>query len=46
MKFMNAKMNSVSKPIAIDQYYCDSPNGCANEVLSQSFPIANFKKRF
>ncbi|CAM5999139.1 unnamed protein product, partial [Sphagnum balticum] len=32
MKFMNAKMNSVSKPIAIDQYYCDSPNGCANET--------------
>jgi galacturan 1,4-alpha-galacturonidase len=31
--FRNVKMNDVSNPIIIDQYYCDSSTPCQNQVI-------------
>ena len=33
MKFMNARMNHVDKPVVINQFYCDAATPCANQVM-------------
>lgn len=32
VRFENVKMNAVANPIIIDQFYCDSPTTCKNQV--------------
>jgi hypothetical protein len=32
LRFQSIVMKNVSNPIVIDQYYCDQPTPCANQV--------------
>lgn len=32
VRFENVRMEDVSNPIIIDQFYCDSPKPCPNQV--------------
>ncbi|KNA06049.1 hypothetical protein SOVF_184660 [Spinacia oleracea] len=34
VRFENVMMEDVANPIIIDQFYCDSPNACGNQVTS------------
>lgn len=34
VRFENVMMEDVANPIIIDQFYCDSPNPCGNEVYA------------
>ncbi|KAF3773527.1 putative polygalacturonase [Nymphaea thermarum] len=36
VRFQNVRMNNVSNPIIIDQFYCDSPTPCANQTSAVS----------
>jgi hypothetical protein len=40
--FRNIKMNNVSNPIIIDQYYCDSRKPCANQTSAISIENISF----
>lgn len=44
INFWNVWMSNVSNPIIIDQYYCDSPFQCPNQVskLLPSDPIQSY----
>lgn len=33
IRYQNVRMEDVSYPIIIDQFYCDSPTSCQNQVL-------------
>ena len=32
VRFENVRMDNVDNPIIIDQFYCDSPASCQNQV--------------
>ena len=36
VRFTNVEMQDVSNPILIDQFYCDNPTSCQNQVSLQS----------
>ncbi|CAN6446264.1 unnamed protein product [Victoria cruziana] len=36
LRFQNIRMNNVSNPIIIDQFYCDSPSPCQNQTSAVS----------
>ena len=36
VRFSNVVMQDVSNPILIDQFYCDNPTSCQNQVSLQS----------
>lgn len=44
ISFMNVWMENVSNPIIIDQYYCDSPFPCPNQVSVEYFKSDTFLK--
>lgn len=37
VRFQNVRMQDVSNPIIIDQFYCDSPKSCQNQVFFSIF---------
>lgn len=50
VRFQNVKMEDVANPIIIDQFYCDSPKSCENQVsskfLSTIFEISSIYQKF
>lgn len=43
IRFQNIRMDDVENPIIIDQFYCDSPKTCENQVRSlKAFPFPTF----
>lgn len=39
VRFENVEMEDVANPIIIDQFYCDSPSTCQNQVFSSQKPF-------
>lgn len=41
VRFENVRMENVDNPIIIDQFYCDSPKSCQNQVhIPSSIPLS------
>lgn len=46
VRFQNVRMEDVANPIIIDQFYCDSPKSCENQVPSKFLSIINLNQKF
>ncbi|GFP81437.1 probable polygalacturonase at1g80170, partial [Phtheirospermum japonicum] len=39
VRYQNVRMDEVANPIIIDQFYCDSPKSCQNQVIIAYFQL-------
>ena len=42
VRFENVRMDNVDNPIIIDQFYCDSPKSCQNQVRIPFFVLDSY----
>lgn len=42
IRFENVRMDNVDNPIIIDQFYCDSPKSCRNQVHIALFVLDSY----